>query len=174
MDREGHLPPKPCPPNLILINHGVSSSLVDKVKSETQEFFKLPLEERKSLGRKQETQGFGQDFVVSEEQKLDWADRFYMITLPTSFRKPHLFPKLPLPFRDSIEAYSTELQNLAMKVLNLMVKALEVEADDMRVLFEGGQTMTMNYYPPCPQPEQVIGLTPYSDGGGPHHPPSSQ
>ncbi|RYR50456.1 hypothetical protein Ahy_A07g037064 [Arachis hypogaea] len=26
--------------------------------------------------------------------------------------------------------------------------------------------MRMNYYPPCPQPEQVIGLTPHSDGGG--------
>ncbi|PNX79484.1 protein SRG1-like [Trifolium pratense] len=24
--------------------------------------------------------------------------------------------------------------------------------------------MRMNYYPPCPQPEKVIGLTPHSDG----------
>ncbi|KAK7324483.1 hypothetical protein VNO77_28059 [Canavalia gladiata] len=24
----------------------------------------------------------------------------------------------------------------------------------------------MNYYPPCPQPEKVIGLTPHSDGVG--------
>ncbi|MCL7050506.1 hypothetical protein MKW94_013446 [Papaver nudicaule] len=26
--------------------------------------------------------------------------------------------------------------------------------------------MRVNYYPPCPQPEHVIGLTPHSDGGG--------
>ncbi|PWA72581.1 oxoglutarate/iron-dependent dioxygenase [Artemisia annua] len=26
--------------------------------------------------------------------------------------------------------------------------------------------MRMNYYPPCPQPEQVIGLTPHSDAVG--------
>lgn len=31
---------------------------------------------------------------------------------------------------------------------------------------EGMQAMRMNYYPPCPQPEQVIGLTPHSDAVG--------
>ncbi|CAL5412433.1 unnamed protein product [Camellia sinensis] len=45
----------------------------------------------------EDIEGFGQAFVRSEEQKLDWADLFYMVTLPTHLRKPHLFPKLPLP-----------------------------------------------------------------------------
>lgn len=37
----------------------------------------------------------------------------------------------------------------------------------MIVLFEEGmQSMRMNYYPPCPQPDQVIGLTPHSDAVG--------
>jgi len=26
--------------------------------------------------------------------------------------------------------------------------------------------MRMNYYPPCPQPDKVIGLTPHSDSTG--------
>ncbi|PKI69082.1 hypothetical protein CRG98_010551, partial [Punica granatum] len=42
--------------------------------------------------------GFFQAFVVSEQQKLEWADAFYMMTLPTYMRKPYLFPKLPQPF----------------------------------------------------------------------------
>lgn len=51
-----------------------------------------------------------------------------------------------------------------MKILNMMVKALGMEPNEITTLFEDGyQTMRMNYYPPCPQPELVIGLNPHSD-----------
>ncbi|KAE8726238.1 putative Senescence-related protein 1 [Hibiscus syriacus] len=67
-----------------LINHGVSSSLVEKMKMEVQRFFNLPMQEKKLLWQKpDEIEGFGQAFVFSEDQKLNWADMFYMITLPT-------------------------------------------------------------------------------------------
>ena len=83
-----------------LINHGVSTSLVEKVKVGIKELFNLAMEEKKKLWQLPgDLEGFGQAFVVSEEQKLDWGDMFYMLTLPTRLRKPHLFPKLPLPFR---------------------------------------------------------------------------
>ncbi|KAI3849244.1 hypothetical protein MKX03_001643 [Papaver bracteatum] len=37
----------------------------------------------------------------------------------------------------------------------------------MADFFENGiQEVRINYYPPCPQPENVIGLTPHSDPGG--------
>jgi isopenicillin N synthase-like dioxygenase len=148
-----------------LINHGVSESVVEKVKTETQEFFKLPMEEkRKYWQKKDEIEGFGQAFVLSDEQKLDWADLFFMLTLPRHFRKPHLFPLLPPSFRETIEAYSAELNNLAMKILKNIAKALKLKSEETKELFEGGvQSMRMNYYPPCPKPDQVIGLTPHSD-----------
>ncbi|KAI7755238.1 hypothetical protein M8C21_000289, partial [Ambrosia artemisiifolia] len=48
-----------------------------------------------------------------------------------------------------------------------MGKALKMEDEEMKVLFSDGlQTIRMNYYPPCPQPEQVIGFTPHADGSG--------
>ncbi|KAF5475232.1 hypothetical protein F2P56_007062 [Juglans regia] len=151
-----------------LINHGVSSSLLENVKSGIQEFFKLPMEEKKKYWQQGgDIEGFGQAFVVSDEQKLDWGDLFYMVTLPTHLRKPHLFPKLPLPLRDNLEAYSAELKALAMKIFDLMAKALRMEAREMRELFEEGwQGMRMNYYPPCPQPELALGLKPHSDSVG--------
>jgi len=86
-----------------LINHGVDDSLVNKVKEGIQELFNLPMEEKsKYWQRPEEMEGFGQAFVVSEEQKLDWGDIFYMITLPKHARKPHLFPMLPQPLRSSL------------------------------------------------------------------------
>lgn len=60
-----------------------------------------------------------------------------------------------------------ELKNLAMGIIAQMEKALKVKDKEVTELFEGGlQAMRMNYYPPCPQPEKVFGLTPHSDAGG--------
>lgn len=83
-----------------VINHGVSDVLVENVKSGIQALFNLPMvEKRKLWQRPGDVEGFGQSFVVSEEQKLNWGDLFGMFILPTYLRKPHLFPNLPLPFR---------------------------------------------------------------------------
>ncbi|KAJ0101800.1 hypothetical protein Patl1_04963 [Pistacia atlantica] len=101
------------------------------------------------------------------EQKLDWGDMFYMTTQPVHLRKPHLFPNLPLPLRETLEVYSLELRTLAISLLLKVAKVLNIKADEMRDFFENGkQSMRMNYYPPCPQPEKVMGLTPHSDATG--------
>ncbi|XP_010057201.2 protein SRG1 [Eucalyptus grandis] len=151
-----------------LINHGVSCTLVEEVKLGIQEFFKLPMEEKRKFWQEEgDVEGFGQMFVGSEEQKLDWADVFFMASLPRHLRKPHLFPMLPSPFREVLDEYSSELRDLAMKILLLMAKALQMEFKDMIELFdEGRQAFRMNYYPPCPRPELVTGLTPHSDSTG--------
>ncbi|KAK6124120.1 hypothetical protein DH2020_042146 [Rehmannia glutinosa] len=152
-----------------VINHGVDSEVIEIMKLEIQEFFNLPIEEKNKFSQEAgDIEGYGQAFVVSEEQKLDWADMFYIVTLPTHLRKPHLIPKLPAKFRDAIESYGAELKVLGMKILNQMTKALNMKSEEIKTLFEleGMQSMRMNYYPPCPQPELVTGVCPHSDAGG--------
>ncbi|ESR62843.1 hypothetical protein CICLE_v10015853mg [Citrus x clementina] len=121
-----------------VINHGVSSSLLEKLKFEIENFFKIPYEEKKKLWQVADNhEGFGQLFVVSEEQKLDW---------------------------ETLESYSAEMKKLAMTILGHMAKALRMDGEEMRDLFSDGvQSMRMNYYPPCPQPDKVIGFSPHSD-----------
>ncbi|RZC49472.1 hypothetical protein C5167_017908 [Papaver somniferum] len=83
-----------------VVNHGVDISLLEKVKTEIQDFFNLPMDEKKKFWQEEgDVEGFGQMFVQSEDQKLDWADMFYMLILPRHKRNPQLFPKLPLPLR---------------------------------------------------------------------------
>ncbi|MED6193652.1 hypothetical protein PIB30_021627 [Stylosanthes scabra] len=151
-----------------LVNHGVSTSLVENVKTGSKQFFDLPMEEKNKFWQTEgDIQGFGQSFVVSEEQKLDWADRFYMITFPSHLRKPHLFPYIPLPFRDDLDTYSAELEKLCIKILELMANALAIDPREIKETFkEGTQIIRINYYPPCPQPELVIGQNTHSDAGG--------
>ncbi|CAF2149810.1 unnamed protein product [Brassica napus] len=154
---------------LELINHGMDSSFLDKVKSEVQDFFNLPMEEKRKLRQRPgEIEGFGQAFVVSEEQKLDWGDMFLLTMQPVHLRKPHLLPKLPPPFRDALEKYSAEVKSIAKILLAKMARALKIKPDEMEYLFgdDLGQKLRMNYYPPCPEPDQVYGLTPHSDATG--------
>ncbi|XP_020222833.1 protein SRG1 [Cajanus cajan] len=150
-----------------LINHGVSISLVENVKIGAQELFNLPIEEKKKFAQREgDVEGYGQLFVVNEDQKLDWADMFYMFTLPPEKRKPHLLPKFPSSFRDDLETYIGEMNKLCIQILNLMANALEVDTAEMTEGFEpGAQSMRINYYPPCPKPDLVLGLNPHSDAG---------
>lgn len=70
------------------------------MKISVQEFLSLPLEEKKNFWQTPEDiEGFGQLFVVSEDQKLEWADLFFITTLPSYARNPRLFPSIPQSFR---------------------------------------------------------------------------
>ncbi|CAN1808453.1 Protein SRG1 [Linum perenne] len=133
-----------------LVNHGVSKELVNKVKKEVKDLFNLEEEEKKKYNQRQgELEGFGQAFVLSDEQKLDWGDMFHITSLPKHLRKPYLFPYLPLPLRDTLDEYSASLKTLAMAILNLMAKALAMDETEMRDFFEEGwQNLRINYYPP--------------------------
>lgn len=66
--------------------------------------------------------------------------------------------------RETLESYSMEVKKLAVTILGHMAKALKMDGEEMRGLFSDGvQSMRMNYYPPCPQPDKVIGFSPHSD-----------
>ncbi|KAE9621576.1 hypothetical protein Lal_00032496 [Lupinus albus] len=149
-----------------LVNHGIETTFLEKVKLEIKEFFNLPMSEKNRFRQKSgDIEGFGQLFVVSEDQKLDWSDIFIMITRPIHKRKPHLFPYLPLPLRDTLELYSQQVKNVGMTIIEHIAKVLKCK--EIVELFEDDMQMfRMNYYPPCPTPENVIGLTPHSDGAG--------
>ncbi|XP_009109220.2 protein SRG1 isoform X2 [Brassica rapa] len=141
-----------------LVNHGMEKGFLDKFKSEIQDFFNLPMEEKKKLWQQpSEIEGFGHAFVVSEEQKLDWSDLFLLVMQPVHLRKAHLFPKLPLPFRDILDTYSAEVKGIAKILLAKMASALMIKPQEIEKLFDDElrQTMRMNYYPPCPDPDQV-------------------
>ncbi|CAL9125204.1 unnamed protein product [Musa textilis] len=141
---------------------------MEKMKADIVEFFKLPLEEKKAFAQLPNSlEGYGQAFVVSDDQKLDWADMMYLITRPLQSRNIDLWPSQPLTFRDSLSCYSMELKSVAGTLLEVMAKNLGVAPEEFSTIFQDQpQGVRINYYPPCPRADEVLGLSPHTDGSG--------
>ncbi|PNX90221.1 protein SRG1-like, partial [Trifolium pratense] len=138
------------------------------MKRSAKALFELSMEEKKKLWQTEgDLEGFGQAFILSEEQKLEWGDAFFLNTLPVHIRKPHIYNQIPQTFRENLEIYSAELEKLGIKITELLANALAINPKEITDLFNiGTQNIRVNYYPPCPQPEQVIGIKSHSDVGG--------
>lgn len=151
-----------------LINHGISEEFIHQLKTETEEFFKLPLEEKKNYDQLPNSiEGYGQAFVVSEDQKLDWGDMLFLLAQPASQRNLRFWPKNPASFRAILDSYSSELVRILPFLLRVMAKNLGVSPDVLASMFEEGtQGIRLNFYPPCKQANEVMGLTPHSDATG--------
>jgi hypothetical protein len=83
-----------------VVNHGIPEEIMEEIKRSVMGFFALPRPEKKALAQEPGgIEGYGQAFVVSEEQKLDWADMFYLVTQPPSYRHLRLWPSNPSTFK---------------------------------------------------------------------------
>jgi len=73
---------------------------MQKVKEDATEFFKLPLVEKVAVSQLPNgIEGYGQIFVASDEQKLDWADMLSIFTRPQAIRNLRFWPTSPTTFR---------------------------------------------------------------------------
>jgi len=83
-----------------LINHGVPDEVIGNLMRDVAEFFDLPLEAKKEWAQRPDSvQGYGQAFVVSEDQKLDWADMLHLQLQPSESRDLRVWPTRPHSFR---------------------------------------------------------------------------
>ncbi|TYH51750.1 hypothetical protein ES332_D10G300000v1 [Gossypium tomentosum] len=149
-----------------IINHGVREEIMVNMKAAMAAFFELPFQEKSKCAKgANEIQGYGQNFVVSEKQKLDWCDMMFLKTFPHETRNFKFWP-LTLPgFKEAVEEYSTEIRKVSNKIdANLSVLMGMDKNGLKRKLGEFQQGIRMNYYPTCSRPDLVLGISPHSDG----------
>ncbi|KQK17723.2 S-norcoclaurine synthase 1 isoform X1 [Brachypodium distachyon] len=148
-----------------VINHGLPNKVIAATKHDIEDFFQLPLDVKNDHAQRPgEIQGYGQAFVVSNDQKLDWADMLGLFAQPPQARDMSYWPKQPHTFRNSIEEYSSELLQFSHYIETFIAKTLNVDHELMRGNCEV-QTLRMTYYPPCmSMSNKVLGFSPHSDG----------
>ncbi|GLJ27753.1 hypothetical protein SUGI_0544690 [Cryptomeria japonica] len=148
------------------LNHGIPLSLMERMRGIVRDFIQLPLEEKLKY-EVHELEGYGQTFVTSDDQILDWGDTMYLTTLPPENRKMDLWPTKPVDFRETVDQYTVEIQKLGNKVLCLLSENVGLKPDCfINMCGKMAQMMRLNYYPPCPRPDLALGISPHSDGNG--------
>ncbi|KMZ73300.1 2-oxoglutarate (2OG) and Fe(II)-dependent oxygenase superfamilyprotein [Zostera marina] len=150
-----------------IINHGVS---VDDIKNIALGFFRdTPLEVKmryKCPDVGFASEGYGSLMVANSEVVSDWRDYFDHHTLPMSRRKVENWPEFPSNYRKIMAEYSENMKKLAQRLLSIISKNLGLKSSYIEeVIGDVHQNIVFNYYPPCPQPDLVLGLQAHSDMG---------
>ncbi|CAL5440369.1 unnamed protein product [Camellia sinensis] len=86
-----------------VINHGIDLGFLERPEKVSMDFFMMPLEEKQKYPMAPGTiQGYGQAFVFSEDQKLDWCNMFALGVEPHSIRNPKLWPTKPTKLSEEL------------------------------------------------------------------------
>jgi isopenicillin N synthase-like dioxygenase len=78
----------------------VPDEVIANLKRDIVDFFSQPLDTKKEYTQLPNSlEGYGQSFVFSEDQKLDWADMLYLHVHPSDSRDLRFWPTSPASFR---------------------------------------------------------------------------
>ncbi|KAM7499291.1 hypothetical protein LguiA_023705 [Lonicera macranthoides] len=148
-----------------ITNHGVANNVLQRMKAASASFFELPfIEKKKYASAPNDIEGYGQTYVVSDQQKLDWNDSTFLIISPVHNRNMKCWPtKLP-DFEEAVEEYSKEMDRVTTQILASMSAVMGMKRSSLKEAHgKMKQAVRMNYYPTCARPDLVLGVSPHSD-----------
>ncbi|KAJ8767952.1 hypothetical protein K2173_020892 [Erythroxylum novogranatense] len=150
-----------------MVNHGMTSGFLDKVREVAEQFFALPMAEKQKYSKQEDSmEGYGNDMVFSDQQTIDWTDRLYLTLSPENKRQYIFWPQNPEAFREVLHEYTTNLKHVNEILLKAMAKSLNLQDDSFLNQYgeQASMTARYNFYPPCPRPDLILGLKPHTDG----------
>ncbi|KAK7287256.1 hypothetical protein RIF29_00439 [Crotalaria pallida] len=149
-----------------IVNHEIPNNVISKLQSVGKEFFELPQEEKEQYSGPPGS-GSIEGYCTFHEEvsgKRGWVDHLFHITWPPSSINYRFWPKNPPSYREANEEYLKYLHGVVDKLFKSMSIGLGLEEHELKEA-AGGDDMIhlfkINYYPPCPSPDLVLGV--------PHH-----
>ncbi|KAG9139470.1 hypothetical protein Leryth_027594 [Lithospermum erythrorhizon] len=149
-----------------IINHGVSSKLLNEVEYQARKLFALPAHQKlKALRSPGGATGYGIARISPFFPKFMWHEGFNMMGSPVDHAR-ELWPIDYDNFCDVMEEYQKKMKSLVYQLLLLVLESLGASQEDMESLFptyESAESLQLNSYPSCPDPSRAIGLAPHTD-----------
>jgi len=159
----------------VVVRHGVPDDTMARALDAQRAFFAMPAEQKAAV-RRDEVAPLG--YYESEHTKnvRDWKEVFDFVPHepppPATVTDGELvfenkWPRDLPGFREALEEYAKAMEELAMKLLELIARSLGLRPDRLHAFFKDDQTtfIRLNHYPPCPSPELVLGVTRHKDAG---------
>ncbi|GFP86787.1 probable 2-oxoglutarate/fe(ii)-dependent dioxygenase [Phtheirospermum japonicum] len=151
----------------ILVNHGIPEELMKAVCSSTREFFNLAEGEKKQYEAKSASDpikcGNFNVSTTSNQTFTLWRDYLKLYVHPQFH-----CPSKPQVLRNDLLQYTEKTRKLARELVEAVSETLELEkhyVDEALKLDSSFQMFAANFYPPCPEPDQAIGIPPHTDHG---------
>ncbi len=116
-----------------ILNHGISTELMDEVEKMTKDHYKRVREQR-FLEFASKTLKEGCD-DVNKAEKLDWESTFFVRHLPESNIAD--IPDLDDDYRRLMKRFAAELETLAERLLDLLCENLGLEKGYLTKAFPG-------------------------------------
>ncbi|WVZ70272.1 hypothetical protein U9M48_018949 [Paspalum notatum var. saurae] len=153
-------------------NHGIPAVTIDSALSAIRAFNEQPLAARSAYYSTSPTGAATYATIPiplpsagqpANAPLLPWRDSL-SLRLHDGAAKPDL-DHLPKACRDALLEYHRSMTGLGKEIARLLSEALGVGAEQLeRATQLQGGLMQCHYYPPCPQPERVLGSRHHTDG----------
>ncbi|KAL8485558.1 hypothetical protein ACS0TY_027738 [Phlomoides rotata] len=146
-----------------VVNHGIPSEVIENLQRVGRQFFELPVEEKKAYAKDPESksiEGYG------SKLRNRWVYHLYTKIWPPSAIDYRFWPKYPPDYREVIKEYAKHLHEVGSKLLSCLSMGLGLGAEELKAAVGGEElvyNMKINYYPPCPRPDLVLGVPAHSD-----------
>lgn len=163
-----------------VVNHGVPLGLLDNLEKVAQQFFDLPLAEKRKCRRTFERYlGYYESELT--KNKRDWKEVFDF-ACSGSMESPkevngdqaseetikceNQWPENPPALRPACEEWSKAVESLASDMLGLISLSLGLPFSHFSHHFkENTSVIRLNYYPKCPIPDLALGVSRHKDSG---------
>uniref|UniRef100_A0A7N2LRP7 Non-haem dioxygenase N-terminal domain-containing protein n=1 Tax=Quercus lobata TaxID=97700 RepID=A0A7N2LRP7_QUELO len=125
----------------LLTDHGISPSLIQRLKEVGQEFYELPQEEKEAHANDAASgkfEGYGTKMTKNLEEKVEWIDYYFHLMAPASKVNYDAWPKNPPAYRVNLSKIDTCPISPYSKSLGVVVKAKECGSVRFRALNSRG------------------------------------
>ncbi|EOA12558.1 hypothetical protein CARUB_v10026825mg [Capsella rubella] len=155
-----------------VVNHGIPTELIRRLQEAGKEFFELPETEKEAVAKPKDsmdTEGYRTKYQKDMEGRDPWVDHLFHRIWPPSRVSHRFWPKSPPEYIKVNEEYATHIKKLSEKLMEWLSEGLGLKREALKEGL-GGETveylMKINYYPPCPDPDMVVGAPDHTDVNG--------
>ncbi|KAK7393403.1 hypothetical protein VNO78_21958 [Psophocarpus tetragonolobus] len=148
-----------------VINHGISENEMKEAVSVFKELFEMPAEEKQKLCTDDPSKTckmFTSSVNYATEKVHLWRDNFRHPCHPLE-QWQHLWPEKPNTYRECVGSFSVQVKNLASRILSLISEGLGLKSGYFENDLTGSMVLSINHYPPCPEPSLALGITKHAD-----------